>query len=263
MGFYLGNIYIDRALYAVITDTKDNVLAVADQVSNFAIDITAESKEINDARGRLLQKIYTAKAGTFTLTSQLLHVPTLAIANGEDVIVAGDSDKIEIPYFKKYASTETDITLDGVVDGSVTVYQYLGNGAVGKSYTLGTSASTTQFVVSEDGKLTLPTDTESTEYFVKCRRQIASGILVNNKSGKFPKTVKVYVLALCGDPCSETRKPLYIECPSVQPSPETSFDLQSDSTFEFKGDLQTNYCGGGDGVLYSLAVPNEEMEDED
>ena len=70
-------------------------------------------------------------------------------------------------------------------------------------------------------------------------------------------------LALYGDPCAEERKRVIIECPLVQPSPDTSFDLQSDSTFEFKGDLLTSYCGSGNGDLYRLAFPDEEMEDED
>ena len=262
MGFKLGNIYVDRGLYTVFKDTKGNLLGIANQVENFAVEITSESKEVTDARGRLLQKIPTSKAGTVTLTSKMLHIPTLAVANGEDVIIASNDNKIEVPDFIKVASTLTDITLTDVVDGTVEVYQYFSDGTTGKKYTLGAAASTTQFVLDESKKLTLPKDPDATEYFVMCRKLVSSGAILRNRSNKFPKVVSVSTLALYGDPCETVRKPVYIECPSVQPSPDVTFDLQTDSTFEFKGDLLANYCNGG-GDLYRLAFPDEEMEDED
>lgn len=263
MGFKLGNIFIDRALYTVFKDTKGKLLGTANQVQNFAIEITSESKEIKDARGNLIKKIPTSKAGTVTLTSQLLHIPTLAIANGSDVIYAGDSNKEEIIDIVKVAAGTKDITFADVVDNSVEVYQYCEDGGTGKQYTLGVSASATQYVIDEGHKLSLPTDSEATAYLIMLKRKVSTGALVENNAKKFPKTVSMYTVALYGDPCAEDRRRVIIECPSVQPSPDTSFDLQSDSTFEFKGDLLTNYCSGGNGVLYRLHFSNEVAEDDE
>lgn len=261
--FKLGNIYIDRALYTVFKDTKGGLLGTANQVQNFAIDITSESKEIKDARGNLIKKIPTSKAGTITLTSQMLHIPTLAIANGSDIIYASDSKKEEVIDIIKVAAGTTEVTFDNAADGSIEVYEYREDGGTGKQYTLGATASATQYVFDEKKKLTLPTDTDATAYLIMLRREVATGALVENSAKKFPKTVAMYTVALYGDPCAEERKRVIIECPLVQPSPDTSFDLQSDSTFEFKGDLLTSYCGNGNGTLYRLHFTNEVAEDDE
>lgn len=262
MGFNLGNVYFDRILYVVIKDMKGNLLSVANQVQNFAVDITAESKDITDARGRLLKKLYTSKAGTITLTSQMMHLPTLAVAHGEDIIFAGQDNKVVIQDQMKIPASQTEVTLTGLVDNTLEVYEYLSNGATGKKYTLGTSASAKEYVVDEGKKLTLPKDTDAAEYLVLFKREVTSGAVLKNNSGKFPKTVEIGVFGLCGDPCEDERKGAYAVFPSVQPSPEVSFDFQTDSTFEFKGDLQASYCSGGNGELYSIVFPDEVIEDD-
>ena len=211
----------------------------------------------------MIKKIPTSKAGTITLTSQMLHIPTLAIANGSDIIYASDSKKEEVIDIIKVAAGATDLTFDNAADGSVEVYEYREDGGTGKQYTLGATASATQYVFDEKKKLTLPTDTDATAYLIMLRREVATGALVENSAKKFPKTVAMYTVALYGDPCAEERKRVIIECPSVQPAPDTSFDLQSDSTFEFKGDLLTSYCGNGNGTLYRLHFTNEVAEDDE
>lgn len=163
----------------------------------------------------------------------------------------------------KVAAGATDLTFDNAADGSVEVYEYREDGGTGKQYTLGATASATQYVFDEKKKLTLPTDTDATAYLIMLRREVATGALVENSAKKFPKTVAMYTVALYGDPCAEERKRVIIECPSVQPAPDTSFDLQSDSTFEFKGDLLTSYCGNGNGTLYRLHFTNEVAEDDE
>ena len=155
------------------------------------------------------------------------------------------------------AGTEVDIT--GYVDGSVKVAQYFGDGAIDKTYTLGTTASDTEFAIATDtGKLTLPTDSETEMYFIKYVREVEKGALISNKADEFPSSVRAIMKATYYNPCKKNElKADYIEFPSFQVSPETSFPINADSaTMDFSGDLEIDYCGT-DKVLYNIYDADE------
>ena len=233
MAFKLGDLIIDRIQMGYAEKFDGTPLYVLSQLSDASIEISAESKDTTDKDGVLIKRFWRAKTGTFTATNAMLNLNILAAQSGNDAQIAGTG--FDIPGYT--AST----TSNGA--RSITVNALDTNGSMGKAYTLGTAASDTEFAVSGT-KLSLPTDTTETQFIVKYDRAVTEGVKILNSADKFPKTVKLTLKALCVDPChADELKGCYIVLPSFQPSPETTIALGGDDTsIDFTGDLQVNYC---------------------
>mgnify|MGYP000992040744 FL=1 len=161
--------------------------------------------------------------------------------------------------FRVPAGTKTvDLGAD-FVEGTVKVAQYFGDGSIGKTYTLGTSASKTEFgIAKETHTLTLPEDTDADMYFVKYIREASKGAVITNRADAFPSSVRGIMKATYYNPCKKNElKADYIEFPSFQVSPETTVPINADSAeMDFKGDLEIDYCGT-DKVLYNIYDADE------
>ena len=259
MSFRLGDKIYKEILYFYTEDlSTQNPLYVLTQLNNATVDITAESTEVKDKNGNLVKKIWKSKAGSFSATNAFVNTNIIAASSGSTPIFATSGDKVTMPrmlHVKK--GTEVDIT--NYVTGSVQVTQYFGDGSIGKTYELGSTASATEFsIASGTGKLTLPTDPDTEMYFVKYLREVESGALISNKADEFPSSVPAIMKATYYNPCKKNElKADYIEFPSFQVSPETSFPINADSaTMDFKGDMEIDYCGT-DKVLYNVYDADE------
>ena len=254
MSFRLGDKIYKEILYFYTEDlSTQNPLYVLTQLNNATVDITAEATDVTDKNGNLVKKIWKSKAGSFSATNAFVNTNIIAASSGSTPIFATSGNKVTMPrmlHVKK--GTEVDIT--NYVTGSVKVTQYFGDGSIGKTYELGSTASATEFsIASGTGKLTLPTDPDTEMYFVKYLREVESGALISNKADEFPSSVRAIMKATYYNPCKKNElKADYIEFPSFQVSPETSFPISADSaTMDFKGDLEIDYCGT-DKVLYNV-----------
>ena len=260
MAFKLGDRIYKEILYFYTEDlTSGNPLYILTQLSDSTIDITAESTDVTDKNGNLVKKIWKSKAGTFSATNAFVNTNIISAASGNDPVFASSEGKIQMPKMLHTAAGVEEITLSNCVDGSVKVAQYFGDGSIGKVYELGESASATDFVfANEGGKLTLPTDPDADMYFVKYIREVESGALITNTADKFPSSVRAIMKATYYDPCAKNElKADYIEFPSFQVSPETSFPVNADSsTMDFSGDLEIEYCGA-EKVLYHIYSADE------
>ena len=259
MSFRLGEKIYKEILYFYTEDlSTQNPLYVLTQLNNATVDITAESTDVTDKNGNLVKKIWKSKAGSFSATNAFVNTNIIAASSGSTPIFATSGNKVTMPrmlHVKK--GTEVDIT--NYVTGSVKVTQYFGDGSIGKTYDLGSTASPTEFsIASGTGKLTLPTDPDTEMYFVKYLREVESGALISNKADEFPSSVRAIMKATYYNPCKKNElKADYIEFPSFQVSPETSFPINADSaTMDFKGDLEIDYCGT-DKVLYNVYDADE------
>jgi len=259
MAFRLGDKIYKEILYFYAEDLGTlNPLYVLTQLSEANVDITAESTDVTDKNGNLVKKIWKSKAGTFSATNAFVNTNIIAASTGSTPIFASDAEKVTMPkmmHVKKGATVD----LTGYVAGSVKVAQYFGDGAIGKTYALGTTASDTEFAIAEDTNvLTLPTDAEAEMFFIKYLREVEKGALISNKATEFPTSVRAIMKATYYNPCKKNElKADYIEFPSFQVSPETSFPINADSaTMDFSGDLEIDYCGG-DKVLYNIYDADE------
>lgn len=259
MSFRLGDKIYKDILYFYTEDlTTNNPLYVLTQLNEANVEITAESTDVTDKNGNLVKKIWKSKAGSFSATNAFVNTNIIAASSGSTPIFASTDNKVTMPRML-HVNAGTEVNITGYVAGSVKVAQYFGDGSIGKTYTLGETASSTAFAIStETKKLTLPTDTDATMYFVKYLREVETGALIKNKANEFPSSVRAIMKVTYYNPCRKNElKADYIEFPSFQVSPETTFPINADSaTMDFKGDLEVDYCGT-DKVLYNIYDANE------
>lgn len=259
MAFKLGDIVVDRVLLGVAEDFEDNLLYVLSQLADASIDVTAESKDAVDATGTLVKRFWQGKSGSFTANNAMLNVNIIGSMSGSDPITATTSVPQNMPKIIVVKAGESPVLKD-FVEGTVRVNAYGTNGTMGEAYALNTAASATEFSITSDGKLTLPSDAEETQFIVKYQRKVTAGTIVRNMADKFPQTIKLTLKVLAVDPCeADTLKAAYIEMPSFQPSPELNISLTTDAQLEYKGDLQVAYCSG-EKELYSFYWADEDEE---
>lgn len=241
MAFTLDDLVIDRIQMGVAEKTDGTLLYTLTQLSEATIETSAESKEAKSAEGSLIKKFYQGKSGTFTATNAMINLNVISAASGTDKVTGTTTKKIQMPkIIIANKGTATVELVDGVnetlVSGSVHVNALGNNGAMGKAYTLGTSAaSATEYAISGN-TLTLPTDTTADRFVIKFERNTANAVKITNASDKFPGTVKLTLKALAVDPCEpDTLRSCYIIIPSFQVSPELSITLSTEGTLDYKG----------------------------
>lgn len=260
MSFKLGEYYIDRFLTVTAMNPKTNApLYVLKNVSEGSIEVTAESKEVKDARGNLIQKIYTGKTGTATFTNALLHAAAQAAMSGSELKEGSSSEKLAFTMTKEVNAGTATTALTGAKEGTIQVVGVSGSAAIVKTYTADTSASETAFAFA-DGTLTLPTGTQTdvVTYLITYDVEVEDAVGFTNSGEDFPSTVKLVARAVIYDACDATEgKVGIIVIKSFKPSPETTLSFQSDATLEYKGDIQTDYCSA-DKELYSIYFLDEE-----
>ena len=265
MAFKLGDIIVKDIIYAMASNiTTGDPLYVLTQLSEANINITSESTDVTDKDGNIVKRIFKSKAGEFTATNAFLNMNILA-ASGAVTDIAAVDHKLIAPKIVKVAQGTLTIPLDNLVDGSVTVNEYYGDGTLGKAYELDTTASATTFAIAAPATgetvstLTLPTDTTAENFVVKFKRQFEEGAIIKNSAKEFPNSVNMLLKVLYFDPCAkDTVKAAYVEMPSFQVSPETSVSLSSDSpTQDFNGTLEIDYCSA-DKDLYNIYLVDEE-----
>lgn len=260
MAFKLGDIIIDRIQYGFAEDFSGNPLYTLSQLTEATINISAESKEAKDKDGTLVKKFWRGKTGTFEAKNAMINVNVVGSASGTDPEYATSDKKITMPKIVTVNAGST-ITLTDFVEGTVTVSAYGANGNMGTVYSKGTSASATEYALTEAGLLTPPTDENEVRYIVKYNRAVSDGIAIYNKADEFPKTVKLTLKALCVDPCeTDTLRACYIVLPSFQVSPEISLNLQTDTQLDYKGDLQVDYCSL-DKTMYEFYFAADDEEE--
>lgn len=261
MAFKLGDLIIDRIQMAMAEKFDGTPLYVLTQLSDASIEISAESKDTTDKDGTLIKRFWRAKTGTFTATNAMLNLNVLAAQSGNDAKLATTEAPILMPKIITVKRGETiDLGTGYVAGARLTVNALATNGAMGKAYTLGSTASTTEFGLSGT-TFTPPTDSNESQYVVKFDRQVTEGVDILNSADKFPATVRLTLKGLCVDPCeADTLRAVYIVLPSFQPSPETTIALSSDNaTLDFNGSLQTDYCST-DKSLYHIYYATADTE---
>lgn len=260
MSFKLGEYYIDRFLTVTAMNPKTNApLYVLKNVSEGSIEVTAESKEVKDARGNLIQKIYTGKTGTATFTNALLHAAAQAAMSGSELKEASATNKLSFTMTQEVNVGTATVTLKGAKEGTIQLVGVSGSAAIVKTYTVDTEAGADKAAFA-DGTLTLPTGEQAdvVTYLVTYDVEAEDAVGFTNSGDEFPSTVKLVARAVIYDACDATEgKVGIIVIKSFKPSPETTLNFQSDSTLEYKGDIQTDYCSANK-ELYSIYFLDEE-----
>ena len=200
MAFKLGDLIIDRISMGYAEKFDGTPLYVLTQLSEASIEISAESRDAVDKDGTLIKRFWNAKTGEFTATNAMLNLNIMAAQSGNEANIATADNIIVMPKIITVKSGTT-VDLDGFVTGNRITVNALGtNGAMGKAYTQGTTASATEFGLTGT-RFTPPTDTAESQYVVKFDRQVTEGVDILNSADKFPPTVRLTLKGLCVDPC--------------------------------------------------------------
>lgn len=260
------NLVIDRVVDGWFeSKTTGDLLAVLDQISNFSINTTSESKDKTDAQGALLKRYYTSKSVEISGENATFSLNLFATQNGISKVTGTSVRMPRIYLAAKPTAPATTITLPEVpINGTFQLYGTTDNGNVDidKKYV---PAEGTEPVAGENTyvlsgtTLTLPTNATD-QVQIKYERTVTSGTTaarVDVQGDRFPKECKATFRVLCSDLCeSEEVLALYIVFEKFQMSPDFDWTVDTESTQGFSATAFKDYCGKGQ-VLYYIAVADD------
>jgi hypothetical protein len=265
------NIVIDRVVDAWF-ETKPSdgsvgdLLAVLDQITNFSINTTSETKDKTDAQGVLLKRYFTSKSVEISGENATFSLNLFATQNGTTKVV--DTDVI-IPRIYQATIPDSGATITLPETPEVGTFQLYGTSANGnvdvdKKFTAAAGAEpvagATTYVLNGT-TLTFPTSLSAGDVIqIKYDRKVTGATKaarVNVAGDKFPKECKATFRVLCSDLCnSEEVYALYIVFEKFQMSPDFDWTVDTESNQSFSATAFKDYCGKGQ-TLYWIAIADD------
>ena len=257
------NLVIDRVVDGWFeSKSTGDILAVLDQISNFSINTTSETKDKTDAQGALLKRYFTSKSVEVSGENATFSLNLFALQNGVSKVTG---TKVIMPRIFLADKGQGTIELpEAPIAGTLRVYGTTDNGNVDveKKYV----PAEGEDPQPEAGKyvltgttLQLPTDVTNTVQ-IKYERNVGEDIVaarVNVQGDKFPKECKATFRVLCSDLCeSEEVLALYIVFEKFQMSPDFDWTVDTESTQNFSATAFKDYCAKNQ-VLYYIALADD------
>lgn len=263
MAFNKSELILDKVRSLVAYDLEDGkMLLRLTSLEDPTLSCTAEGEEVTDAIGAVITTLYRAKKATFSATNSLLSLDLAAAQYGTEKEIGAADKMIEVPTYEilkiengtvKLAANKEDVTVDA---NSVKYIYSIVNNDIGTGYVAGTDASETQFVISEDGTITVPTGLTGKVY-VEYVYKTANAVRVRNMASNFPSACKLNIYAYFRDKCNENL--LYsgvIICPKAKLNPEQiELALTSTGKHPFEFVMMKDYCAEeGADELFAIVV---------
>lgn len=260
------NLVIDRVVSGWF-ETKaqtPELLAILDQITNFSVNTSSETKDKTDAQGALLKRFFTAKSVEVSGENAVFSLNLHAIQTGSDKKTGSD---VTMPRIVQYSKTDSPITLpDTPIDGTLIVVGTTTNGLpdISKQYTKADEAAAGKYAIATAGgvtTLTLPTDATDLVQ-VKYEFKVEEGKIaarVDQLADKFPKECKATFEVLCSDLCNpEEVLALYIVFDRFQISPDVDLSFETDANMPFSATAFRNYCGKNQSLYYIAVVEDSD-----
>lgn len=201
----VNELILDKVRSLIFTDLADgSVIGRLTKLEDPSLQTAAEGEEITDAQGALITKLFRAKTGKFTATNSLLSMDLLALQYGSEKEVADETKKIIVPIEEILTVVDGKITLAHTPLGEIKYIYKLESGQLAKKYTVGATASATDFSIS-DKEITVPTGVTG-KIYVEYEYESTSAVRVVNNTEKFPEAVGVKIFAIFKDLCNENLK---------------------------------------------------------
>lgn len=219
---------------------------------------TAESEEVTDALGSVITTLYRSKKATFSATNSLVSLDLAAAQYGTKKEVGEKDKEIVTRTFETItipdSATTVKLAHKPANKDDVKFIYAIANGELGKSYKAGSTESATDFVISEDGTITLPTGLTG-KIYVEYEFKAENAVRIENKASKFPEAAKVIIYAYFRDKCNENV--VYsgvVICPKAKLNPESvELALTSTGKHAFELNMMKDYCEE-DGDLFTIIV---------
>lgn len=249
---------LDRVRYLTAHDleTKEKLFMLT-QLEEPSLNCTAEGEDVTDAVGALITTMYRSKQAEFTATNSLLSLDLAAAQYGTEKEVADADNKI-VDWTYEFIDIPAEATTvklaKAPVADSVKFIYAVENGAAATSYPVAAAASATEFMVADDGTITLPTGMTG-KVFVEYQYESESAVRIVNSASEFPEACEVVIYAIFRDVCNENK--VYagkIICPKAKLDP-SSVELALTATgkhpFTFK--MFKDYCSVNE-ELFTIIV---------
>lgn len=261
MAFDLNTFVIDRVVRGTAFSHADgSVLYTINQIQNPSLNCASESADAVDALGTPIATFYRAKSAELSAENALFDMNLMATQLGTTKKVATSGEKIKVPAFETIDITgEATYTLHHTpIDTITEIYALNGDSTLGAKYTNNTSASATQFSLSEK-TLTPPTGLQNgTQLYVMYEYESENAVEVVNSAKEFPSGCKFVMEVLGCDVCDQTTKIYaYIIFPNAKLSPDFDWSIQTDGTHPFTLRAQQDYCDK-EKKLFSIVIPSED-----
>lgn len=237
------------------------------QISDPTLSVTADTAQAVDAMGTPIATFNRGKQAEFSASNSLFDLGLYAAQQGNDKLVASDTETFPAPTFEEYTYTGTDsrytLNKEPVESTEELKYVYLlaGDGTVAKTYTVGdTAADANHFLYNAaENQVTLPTGLKKGDkllfiYDYNCKK----GSAVVGDAVHFPKAGRFIMEVLGTDTCDPTTLiHAYVEFPNAKLDANVDISFATDGTHPFTIQAQQNYCDG-EKILFRVIIPNEE-----
>lgn len=259
MAFNKNELILDRVRSMTFNDlSTGEMLFRLTQLEDPTLTCTSEGEEVTDALGSVITTLYRSKKATFSATNSLVSLDLAAAQYGTKKEVAESGKEIVTRTFETItipdAATAVKLAHKPANKDDVKFIYSIANGELGKSYKAGAHASNTDFVVAEDGTITLPTGLTG-KIYVEYEFKTENAVRIVNKASKFPEAAKVVIYAIFRDACNENV--VYsgvIVCPKAKFNPESvELALTSTGKHAFELNMMKDYCED-DGDLFTIIV---------
>ena len=219
---------------------------------------TAEGEEVVDAIGALITTLYRAKKATFSASNSLISLDLAAAQYGSKKQVVGENETITDYAYEILKVDNGTVKLANKPNVDSIKYIYtIENNQIGTAYKAGSAANETDFVVADDGTITLPTSVTAGKVYVEYTYESSSAMKVTNKASEFPTACSIVIYAYFKDVCNENK--VYsgkIVCPKAKLNPEqVELALTSTGKHAFEFQMMKDYCAEeGEDELFSIIV---------
>ena len=252
--FNKNELILDRVRSLTTHDLETNELLFRlTSLEDPSLSCTAEGEEIVDAIGALITTLYRAKKATFSASNSLISLDLAAAQYGTKKEVG----EVVTDYAYEILGVDgATVTLKNKpnVDSIKYIYSIEDN-QIGTAYKAGSVASETEFVVSAEGEITLPTSVTTGKVYVEYTYENANAMRVVNKASNFPTACSMVIYAYFKDVCNENK--IYsgkIICPKAKLNPEqVELALTSTGKHAFEFQMMRDYCEE-EAELFSIIV---------
>lgn len=254
MAMNVNELILDKVRSLIFTDLEDgSVVGRLTKLEDPSLQTAAEAEEVTDAQGALITKLFRAKTGRFEATNSLFSMDLLAQQYGADKIVADETNKIIQSCEETLEVADGKVTLTHTPSNEIKYIYKLESNALAKKYTVGTTATASEFAVN-GAEITVPTDVTG-KIYVEYEYESTDAVKVVNNTENFPEAVGVKIFAIFKDVCNENKKyagTIIAKKGKIDP---TSIDtaLTATGKHSFAVDFMKDYCDD-DADLFSVIV---------
>lgn len=260
MAFDINNFVIDRVIRGVALSQKDDsVLFSINQMQNVSLNCASESTDAVDALGTPIATFYRAKSAEFSAENAIFDMNLMATQLGTSKKVASSSAKITAPAMESFTYGTGSYELKHTPKTAPNeIYVLNGDSTFGKKFVKGTSASETEFGITNK-TLSLPTGLNAgDELFVMYDYETENAVEVVNSATEFPVGCKFVMEVLGADVCDQTTLiHAYVIFPNFKLSPDFDWSVATDGTHPFSGKAQQAYCDK-EKKLFNIVIPSED-----